>query len=52
LRARLEDKEAPAALVDRVARLSPDRRFASAHEVMVALGINAPEDQPAGGGGV
>jgi hypothetical protein len=52
LLARLEDKDASAALIDRVGRLSPDGRFASAHEVMVALGINAPENQPAGGGGV
>ena len=46
LLARLEDKDAPAALIARVGQLSPDRRFASAHEVMVALGINAPENCP------
>jgi len=40
---RLEGKDAPAALVGRVARLSADQRFTSAHDVMVALGINAPE---------
>jgi hypothetical protein len=46
LRALLEEKDGSAALVGRVARLRPDRRFASAHEVMVALGINAPENRP------
>jgi hypothetical protein len=29
-----------------VARLAPERRFGNAHEVMVALGINAPEKSP------
>lgn len=52
LLARLEDKDAPAALVGRVARLSQDRRFGSAHEVMVALGINAPEHRRQAGEGV
>ena len=42
----LRDKDAPAALIDRVARLGPGQRFASAHAVMVALGINAPENRP------
>jgi len=46
LLARLEETEAPAALLARLAQLSPDRRFDSAHEVMVALGINAPENRP------
>jgi hypothetical protein len=46
LLARLEDTDAPAALTAAVARLGADRRFASAHEVMVALGINAPEHSP------
>jgi len=45
LLARLADTDAPAALGVRVARLEPGRRFASAHEVMVALGINAPENR-------
>jgi Protein of unknown function (DUF2795) len=52
LLARLEDKDAPATLVGRVAGLSADQRFGSAHEVMVALGINAPERRPHPGGGV
>lgn len=39
----LADSGASAALTARVAGLNPDRRFASAHEVMVALGINSPE---------
>jgi Protein of unknown function (DUF2795) len=46
LLAKLEDADAPAGLTARVAGLSQDRRFASAHEVMVALGINAPERSP------
>jgi hypothetical protein len=52
LLARLEDKDAPAALVGRVAGLRPDHRFASAHDVMVALGINAPENRRHSEGGV
>lgn len=44
--ARLEDADVPAALTDAVARLDPHQRFASAREVMVALGINAPEHSP------
>jgi hypothetical protein len=48
--ARLEDKDAPALLIGRVARLGADQRFTSAHEVMVALGINAPEHRQRGGG--
>src|SRR5581483_4085615 len=43
LLARLADAGSPAALTGRLSRLDPGRRFASAHEVMVALGINAPE---------
>ena len=43
--ATLADTNASAALSARVARLEPGRRFASAHEVMVALGINAPENR-------
>jgi Protein of unknown function (DUF2795) len=46
LLARLEDADVPAALTAALARLSTDRSFASAHEVMVALGINAPEHSP------
>ena len=49
---RLEAKDAPAALVGRVARLSADQRFTSAHDVMVALGINAPEHRQHPGRGV
>jgi hypothetical protein len=48
LLARLEEADASAALSTSVAGLSPDRRFASAHEVMVALGINAPESRSGG----
>lgn len=44
----LEDKDASAALVERVARMGTDRRFTGAHEVMVALGINAPENRAHG----
>lgn len=49
---RLEDKDAPAVLVGRVARLNAGQRFTSAHEVMVALGINAPEHRQHPGDGV
>ena len=42
----LADKDAPAALIDRITGLDPGQRFASAHQVMVALGINAPEHRP------
>jgi Protein of unknown function (DUF2795) len=41
----LAGAEAPAALVDRVVALPPKQRFENAHEVMVALGINAPEQR-------
>jgi Protein of unknown function (DUF2795) len=44
--AKLQDADAPAALIDAVTALSPGRRFENAHEVMVALGINAPEQSP------
>jgi hypothetical protein len=46
LLAKLEDTDAPGALSAAVAALSPGSRFGSAHEVMVALGINAPERSP------
>jgi hypothetical protein len=46
LLARLEDADVPAELTAGVARLGQDRRFANAHEVMVALGVNAPERSP------
>jgi hypothetical protein len=46
LLAKLEDTDAPPALSAAVARLDAGRSFASAHEVMVALGINAPEHSP------
>ena len=45
LAARLADAAGPAALIDRVAALPPGEQFSSAHEVMVALGINAPEQR-------
>jgi hypothetical protein len=50
LLARLDEADASAALVARVAGLDAGRSFASAHEVMVTLGINAPENRPAGDG--
>jgi uncharacterized protein DUF2795 len=43
---RLSDADAPAGLVARLARVTADRPFTSAHEVMVALGINEPERRP------
>jgi hypothetical protein len=43
LLARLADVDAPAELIARLAGLTSDRRFASVHEVMVALGVNDPE---------
>jgi hypothetical protein len=43
--ARLEDADAHAALIGRVAGLAGDQSFANAHEVMVALGINALENR-------
>ena len=43
---RLSEADAPAGLVARLARVTADRPFASAHEVMVALGINEPERRP------
>ena len=42
----LEDKDAPGALTARVADLPGDQSFATVHDVMVALGINAPENRP------
>jgi hypothetical protein len=45
LAAELADADAPAQLVDRVAALPSQQRFQDAHEVMVALGINAPEQR-------
>jgi hypothetical protein len=44
LASRLADTDVPSELVTRVAEL-PRRRFADVHEVMVALGINAPEQR-------
>jgi hypothetical protein len=41
--ARLEDADVPRDLPGRVEDLPAGQRFASAHEVMVALGINSPE---------
>jgi len=40
-----DDRGAPDALVERVARLPARQRYRSAHEIMLALGINAPEEQ-------
>ncbi|MBV9450953.1 MAG: DUF2795 domain-containing protein [Streptosporangiaceae bacterium] len=45
LTVKLDDADVPAELVGRVAALSSEQRFQSAHEVMVALGINAPEQR-------
>jgi hypothetical protein len=45
LLARLADADAPAELTARLARVTSDRPFASAHDVMVTLGINAPEQR-------
>jgi hypothetical protein len=43
LLARLEDAAASADLAERVAALPQGRRFATGHDVMVALGISSPE---------
>jgi uncharacterized protein DUF2795 len=43
LLARLEDAGASPDLAERVAALPPGRRFATRHDVMVALGISSPE---------
>jgi Protein of unknown function (DUF2795) len=43
LLARLAGADVPAGLAGRLAQLPAHRRFASVHEVMVALGVNAPE---------
>jgi hypothetical protein len=43
LTAKLEAVDASADLTDRVSRLPGERTFASVHEVLEALGINAPE---------
>jgi hypothetical protein len=40
---RLSDADASAELVARLARVTADQPFGSAHDVMVALGINDPE---------
>jgi hypothetical protein len=45
LLAKLQDADVPADLTARLARVSSDRPFTSVHEVMVALGINAPENR-------
>lgn len=45
LLARLHDADVPAELTTRLARLTSDRPFGSVHELMVALGINAPENR-------
>jgi hypothetical protein len=43
LSGQLDDAGASADLVGRVAQLPSRRRFGSVHELLVALGINAPE---------
>jgi len=43
LLARLEEADVPAELTVRLARVSSDRPFASVREVLLALGLNAPE---------
>lgn len=40
---RLADSDAPQDLADRVAALTPGRRFGGVHEVLTALGIASPE---------
>lgn len=47
--ARLSDTDAPPDLAERVAALPPGRRYDTPHDVMEALGINAPEPSPRGG---
>lgn len=42
----LRDRDASGPLISRVERLPGGRRFGGAHEVMTALGINAPEQRP------
>lgn len=42
--ARLEEADAPGALIRRMGGMSGSQSFVNAHEVMVALGINAPEN--------
>ncbi|HYZ57541.1 MAG TPA: DUF2795 domain-containing protein [Streptosporangiaceae bacterium] len=41
----LDGRGASDALVERVARIPVHQRFRSAHEVMLELGINAPEER-------
>jgi hypothetical protein len=43
LLSRLDDSDVPGRLVDRVAELTPGRRFGGVHEVLTALGIASPE---------
>lgn len=43
---RLDGSDVPPDLVERVAGLTPGRRFADVHEVLVALGIASPETRP------
>jgi hypothetical protein len=40
-----DDRGASDALVERVARLPARQRYRNAHEIMLALGINAPEER-------
>jgi hypothetical protein len=46
LLARLADADAPPELHARLSRVTSDRTFTSTHDVMVALGISAPENRP------
>lgn len=48
IRERLEDADAPPDLIDRIAGLPGGQRYGSVHDVLAALGINAPETRPAG----
>jgi hypothetical protein len=43
LLARLADRDADEDVTGLVARLSAGRQFGSAHDVLVALGLNSPE---------
>jgi hypothetical protein len=47
---RFADSDAPQDLADRVATLTPGRRFGSVHKVLAALGIASPETRERGSG--
>lgn len=48
---RLADSDTPRDLADRVAALTPGRRFGSVHDVLTALGIASPETRERDSGG-